>query len=232
MESWVNISIKCNIKRWSCCKGFKKFLNTALENSSNLIPKEEIYSKASRLDVEVTTDTGTIVNVEMQCVDTGDLDSSAVTYASKLVGQYTEQSAIYDDPNVISIWIIRDPITHGPMAERNCPIENAFVHLEESPWCNKCTKLSNRFKIIFVHLSRFKYDKLLEPLSELMIEWARFFINKPENVSNSDKGINDAQHIWVKLAGDKVVKEQIKAIKKLEQIQTERFKYYLYSLAE
>ncbi|MBR1944380.1 MAG: Rpn family recombination-promoting nuclease/putative transposase, partial [Alphaproteobacteria bacterium] len=44
--------------------------------------KEDPNSKASRLDIEAVTDTGTIVNVELQCVDTGDLDSRSITYAA------------------------------------------------------------------------------------------------------------------------------------------------------
>ena len=186
-----------------------KFLSTE-------VPKDEIYSKASRLDVEVTTDNGTIVNVEIQCVDTGDLDDRAITYESQLIGQYTKQGTNYKEPNVISIWIIRDPIKHGPMAKRNCPIEQASVYLEENTWCKESKRLSTKFRIIFVQLSRFKDDKLLEPLSELMRDWAQFFIDRPENVNSNDKGMTKAKYIWTKVAGDKVVKDQIKAIERYE----------------
>ena len=190
-----------------------KFLNIE-------IPKEEIYSKASRLDVEVVTDNETIVNVEIQCVDTGDLDDRAITYESQLIGQYTRQGTNYKEPKVISIWIIRDPIRHGPMAERNCPIENASVYLEENIWCKQSKRLSNKFRIIFVQLSKFRNkelnEKLYEPLSKIMIDWARFFIDRPENIISSDRGMKEAQYIWTKVSGDKAVKAQIKAIEKYE----------------
>ena len=185
-----------------------KFLNTE-------VPKDEIYSKASRLDVEVTTDNGTIVNVEIQCVDTGDLDDRAITYESQLIGQYTRQGTNYKEPKVISIWIIRDPIQHGPMSERNCPIEKASVYLEENTWCKQSKRLSTKFRIIFVQLSRFKDEKLLNTLSKLMRDWAKFF-EDPSKVDNKDGGMKEAQCIWTKVSGDKAVKAQIKAIEKYE----------------
>ena len=185
-----------------------KFLSTE-------VPKDEIYSKASRLDVEVTTDTGTIVNIEIQCADTGDLDDRAITYESQLIGQYTRQGTNYKEPKVISIWIIKDPIRHGPMSERECPIEKASVYLEENTWCGQNKRLSTKFRIIFVQLSRFKDEKLLKPLSKLMKDWAQFFDN-PSKVENKDGGMKEAQYIWTKVSGDKAVKAQIKAIEKYE----------------
>ena len=179
------------------------------------MPKDEIYSKASRLDVEVTTDTGTIVNIEIQCADTGDLDDRAITYESQLIGQYTRQGTNYKEPKVISIWIIKDPIRHGPMSERECPIEKASVYLEENTWCGQNKRLSTKFRIIFVQLSRFKDEKLLKPLSKLMKDWAQFFDN-PSKVENKDGGMKEAQYIWTKVSGDKAVKAQIKAIEKYE----------------
>ena len=162
-----------------------KFLNIE-------IPKEEIYSKASRLDVEVTTDNGTIVNVEIQCVDTGDLDSRAIVYASQLVAQHTKRGTSYDNPKVISIWIVRDQIKHG-----------------------------DKMKIIFIQLYKFKDNKLLreknlmEKIGKMMRDWVQFFLD-PSKVSNKDEGMKEAQYIWMKVSGDDEVKARIRAIEKYE----------------
>ena len=186
-----------------------KFLNTEP-------PKDELYTKASRLDVEVTTDNDTVVNVEMQCVDTGDLDSRSITYASKLVGQYTEQSAIYDDPKVISIWIVKDKLTHGTIAKRLHPIEDAVMYYRPTTLNGEYKELFDKMRVIFVQLSKFKEKRIAEEVSKIMQEWAQFFIDKPENVHSNDKGMEKAKYIWNKVSGDKVVKDQIKAIEKYE----------------
>ena len=106
------------------------------------------------------------------------------------------------------------------MAERNCPIEKASVYLEENTWCGKSKRLSTKFRIIFVQLSKFKNkelnEELLEPLSKIMKDWAKFFIDRPESIISSDQGMKEAQYIWTKVSGDKVVKAQIKAIEKYE----------------
>ena len=186
-----------------------KFLNTE-------ILKEEIYSKASRLDVEVTTDNGTIVNIEIQCVDTGDLESRSIVYASQLVAQYTRQGQSYDDPNVISIWIIRDNIRHEPMTNKLYPIQEASVFLKPTVLDKDYTKLSNKMRIIFVLLSKFKEEQVKKETDKMMQDWAQFFEN-PSKVENKDGGMKEAQYIWMKVSGDDEVKARIKAIEKYER---------------
>ena len=178
-------------------------------------PKDDFESKASRLDVEVTTDNGTIVNIEIQCVDTGDLDDRSITYASKLVGQYTTRGKSYKEPKVISIWIIRDKIRHGPMASRECPIEEVSYHLKLNLFGEESKELSNKIRIIFIHLSKFKEGKLLYKIDKIMKDWAKFFDN-PSKVENKDGGMKEAQYIWMKVAGDDNVKAKIRAIEKYE----------------
>ena len=191
-----------------------KFLNIE-------IPKEEIYSKASRLDVEVTTDNGTIVNVEIQCVDTGDLDSRAIVYASQLVSQHTKRGTSYDNPKVISIWIVRDQIKHGPMANRMCPIEEELVCLTPNLFDEGYEKSIDKMKIIFIQLYKFKDNKLLREkklmgkIGKMMRDWVQFFLD-PSKVSNKDEGMKEAQYIWMKISGDDEVKARIRAIEKYE----------------
>ena len=191
------------------------FLNTE-------VPKDEIYSKASRLDVEVVTDNGAIVNVEIQCVDTGDLDSRAIVYASQLVSQHTKCGASYDDPKVISIWIVRDQIKHGPMANRMCPIEEELVCLTPNLFGEGYEKSIDKMKIIFVQLYKFKENKLLkdkkllEKIGQMMRDWVQFFFN-PSKVSNKDEGMKEAQYIWMKVSGDDEVRARIRAIEKYER---------------
>ena len=95
--------------------------NVTLLNIETL--KEDPDNKASRLDIEAETDDGTIINVEIQCVATLDLYSRSIVYASNLVTQNTRAGKSYDEPNIISIWIIKNKITHGIMKTRHAPVE-------------------------------------------------------------------------------------------------------------
>ncbi len=97
----------------------------------------------------VKTDDDTYINVELQCVDTGDLYSRSVVYASNLivqcdsivkqyasiVKQHSMKDKSYDDPRVISIWIIRDKIKSGIINGRISPnrryINWKFIWIEE-----------------------------------------------------------------------------------------------------
>ena len=178
-------------------------------------PKDDFYSKASRLDVEVVTDNGTIVNVEIQCVDTGDLDTRAIVYASKLVGQYTTQGKSYKEPKVISIWIVRDKIRHEPIASRISPIEDALVCLRPNKSDKQYAELFDKMRIIFVLLSKFKEEKILEETNKIMRDWAQFFYD-PSKVENKDEGMKEAQYIWTKVSGDDGVKARIRAIERYE----------------
>ena len=92
--------------------------------------------------IEVSVGDKTFINVvivdprsELQCVDTGDLYSRSIFYASSLMVQHSKSGESYDvldimssnaigrmpssEPNIISIWIIRDKIKEGMLSNSN-----------------------------------------------------------------------------------------------------------------
>ena len=96
--------------------------------------------------IEVLANDKTYINIaivdmrsQLQCVDKGDSYSRAVFYASSMMIQhsvsgkgYTALDTEFDimsskQPNVISIWIIRDKIKNGIIENRTSPIEEV-VH--------------------------------------------------------------------------------------------------------
>ena len=174
------------------------------------LPRYDQLAKESRLDVAAKTNNGTIVNVEVQCVDKGDLEDRSITYAAKLITQYTKAGQSYTVPKVISIWIIRDKIIHGPMADRCHPIEEISTFLQPNASDDYYTKFSDKMRIIFVHLGRFKDPKILETISKLLREWV-LFLNEPKNVTSEkeDKAMNMAQNKWIKIAGNKKLKNEL-----------------------
>lgn len=68
--------------------------------------------KSIRLDIAATSDDGTILNVEIQCIDEGNIADRSAFYQSVLREKYLKEGQDYSDiPNIISIWIAVDPVT-------------------------------------------------------------------------------------------------------------------------
>lgn len=69
--------------------------------------------KSVRLDIKATIDDGTIVNVEMQCVDTGSIYVRSIYNQSAIVRDNTivKGQSYNAIPNIISIWIMNENIT-------------------------------------------------------------------------------------------------------------------------
>ncbi|MBR1944327.1 MAG: Rpn family recombination-promoting nuclease/putative transposase [Alphaproteobacteria bacterium] len=179
------------------------------------MPKYDKFTKESRLDIAARTDNGTIVNIEMQCIDTGDLESRSITYASKLVAQHTQMGYSYKSPKIISIWIIRDKIKYGPMASRTHPIEEALMFLNKNASDDYYTQFDDKIRIIFVHLSRFKDNKVLTTINKMMKEWV-IFLDEPEEVENKTEAMNIAKNKWIVISGDKELANQLIAREKYE----------------
>ena len=132
----------------------------------------------------------------------------------KLIPQYTKQGQSYKVldvkssyiPKIISIWIIRNKVTHGSLAKRLCPIDEASVCLKPNICTSEYTELVDKMRIIFVHLYRFKNKQLADKVSTLMQNWAQFFTNVPDGIDSTDNGMNRTQYLWIKLSSNNEVK--------------------------
>ncbi len=180
---------------------------TLMENPNN---------KASRLDIEVKTDKGIYINVEMQCVATLDLYSRSVVYASHLVTNNTIKGESYDKPKVISIWIIRDEIKHGPVKDRKSPVEEISYCFVPNNIEDKYNKFDNKSRIIWVQISKFKDIKIREKINKILQEWIMFF-EDPNKVRSKDKGISKAVKLFEKLSSPEQKRAQIRAVENYER---------------
>ena len=149
------------------------------------------------------------MNVEMQCVDTGDLDSRSITYAAQLISQHTKKGFSYN-----GIWIIRDKLTHGPLARRHCPMDTASVYLEPNMWGYEDEKFADKMKIIFIKLEEFENEESINKLDRLIQDWRNFLIDKQNKITSEDDGIREAQYLWMKLSSDKEIRSMIRAREK------------------
>ena len=184
--------------------------------------------------IEVSVDDKTFINVvivdprsELQCVDTGDLYSRSIFYASSLMVQHSKSGESYDvldimssnaigrmpssEPNVISIWIIRDKIKKGIISNRISPIEEIVHCTLPTRWDEGYEVFNNKSRIIWVQLSKFKNnDKVKEKINKGLKDWIEFF-RDPNEIESEDKGMKDAQNLWKKISADDQLKAQQRA---------------------
>ena len=187
-----------------------KILNTETQIESR-------DNKVSRLDIEVSVDDKTFINVELQCVDTGDLYSRSVFYASSLMVQHSKSGQSYEEPNVISIWIIRDRIKKGIISNRISPIEEIMNCTVPTQWEEGYEVFNNQSRIIWVQLSKFKNnDEIKDKISKGLKDWIDFF-SDPRGIKSEDEGMKDAQRLWNRISADDQLKAQQRAQDKYQK---------------
>ena len=223
MEPTEDFAFKRIFGREDSKKSLLSLLNAILDGNPvikdlTILNKEtQIESrdnKASRIDIEVSTDNGTIITVELQCLETGDLYNRAVVYASKLIAEHSTPGKSYNDPKVISIWIIRDSVKHGIISNRKSPIEEIVNCVMPTRWGEGYEVFTNKSRIIVIQLSKCK-GELLEKINKGLKEWVQFF-RDPNEIESSDEGMKDAQYKWIKISSDEQMKAQIRAQEKYE----------------
>ena len=152
--------------------------------------------KAIRLDIKATTDDGTIINVEMQCIDTKYVIYRAELYqAMMLQDLYMQSGDNYKNiPNRISIWICKSDAIDRP----GCIHEALLMY--------KATKLapievaSSKYRCIIIELSKLdKYEA--EDVGNMFKTWMDF-VNDPKKLSTNelsikevDKAIKDLEYL-------------------------------------
>ena len=130
--------------------------------------------------IEVLANDKTYINVvivdrhsQLQCVDSGDLYSRSVFYSSSMMVQHSESGKGYNEPNVISIWIIRDKIKSGIIANRISPIEEIVHCTLSTKWNEDYEVFSDKSRIIWVQLAKIKNnEKIKASISKELRNWA------------------------------------------------------------
>ena len=103
-----------------------------------------------------------------------------------------KKEQLYDNPKVISIWIIKNEIKHGSVVGRQSPIEKISYCFIPNDFEDKYKQFNNKSRIIWVQLSKFKNIQVKNKLSKILLEWITFF-NNPDDVVSNDEGIN----LWI-----------------------------------
>ncbi|MDR1598050.1 MAG: Rpn family recombination-promoting nuclease/putative transposase, partial [Holosporales bacterium] len=98
----------------SLLKGNPHIEAITLENTD--VAKLLAVDKTTRLDVKATTDNGTIIDIEIQLKNTGEIPDRVLCYQSRTVVRSMREGQSYKSPQIISIWIMGDNVLSGDRA--------------------------------------------------------------------------------------------------------------------
>ena len=148
-------------------------------NDVTLDPTE--YKKATpdgksiRLDIAATSDDGTILNVEIQCVDEGNIADRSAFYQSVLREKYLKEGQDYSDvPNIISIWITVDPVTQ----RKGCCHE--IVDMYKDNGLDPIEIASEKMRQFIIELTKLEATPK-RFLNDMFTVWMKF-IRDPESI--------------------------------------------------
>ena len=158
--------------------------NIKFSNNENI--KDDLENKDSRLDIKATTDSGNVINIEVQTTDTGNLINRGIYYCSKMIVDGTYEGYDYDKPEVISIWIIKNKIRQDNIFyDRGSAIEISQLYSPPTKENDEYLKNSNKLTTVSIFLYKF-----IEGTFDIDIEqWLRFIDNRDisdvENIYDS-----------------------------------------------
>lgn len=106
-------------------EGKPSISNLILENPN--IEKILEEDKSSRLDIRATTNDGTMLDIEIQCKNTGEIPQRAFHYLANMMPNVIKSSESYKGSNVIGIWILGENVT-----KRQNAISDAYMTFQQS----------------------------------------------------------------------------------------------------
>ena len=186
--------------------------NIKFSNNENI--KDDLENKDSRLDIKATTDSGNIINIEVQTTDTGNLINRGIYYCSKMIVDGTYEGYDYDKPEVISIWIIKNKIRQDNIFyDRGSAIEISQLYSPPTKENNEYLKNSDKLTIVSIFLYKF-----IEGTFDIDIEqWLRFIDNRD---------ISDVENKQICKANEKL--NYLRSSKDMKDIYDSKLKFLLH----
>jgi predicted transposase/invertase (TIGR01784 family) len=145
-------------------KGNPQIRDIQLENADIAKILEE--DKASRLDIKATSDDGTLLDIEIQCRNTGEIPQRAFHYLANMMPGTVKSGASYKGPKVIGIWILGENVT-----DRQNAIGEAYMTfqpLDPDPY----QIMTDSARIFFIELPKFNPKKA--DARDLLTAWLSF----------------------------------------------------------
>jgi predicted transposase/invertase (TIGR01784 family) len=148
-------------------KGNPKIRDIQLENTDIAKILEE--DKASRLDIKATSDDGTLLDIEIQCRNTGEIPQRAFHYLANMMQGTVKSGASYKGPKVIGIWILGENVT-----DRQNAIGEAYMTFQPQH-TDPYQIMTDSARIFFIELPKFNPKNA--DMHDLLTGWLSFLKN-------------------------------------------------------
>ncbi len=131
--------------------------------------------KSIRLDIAATSDDGTLLQIEMQCQNKGNIGDRASFSQARLRANSLNEGEDYSDiPNIISIWICDEPVTK----RKSCYHEIVSMYKENG--IDKIEIASEKMRQFIIELS--KLEVLPKTfVNDMFTIWMQF-IRDPQSI--------------------------------------------------
>lgn len=149
--------------------------------------KTYVDGKTIRLDIKATTDDGTIINVEMQCVDTKYVIYRAELYQAMMLQDiYIKAGETFKNiPNRISIWICKSDAVDRP----GC-IHEVLAMFKATKFAPVAIA-SEKYRCIVIELTKLnEYDD--KEVGEMFKPWMSF-VDDPQHLPDNVLSIGEVQ---------------------------------------
>ncbi|MDR1236073.1 MAG: Rpn family recombination-promoting nuclease/putative transposase, partial [Holosporaceae bacterium] len=125
--------------------------------------------KASRLDIKATADDNTILDIEIQVRNTGEIPQRAFHYLANMMPHVVKTNESYKGPHVIGIWILGENVTN-----RQNAISDAYMTFQpQDP--DPYQIMTDSARIFFIELQ--KFDPKNADKRKLRDGWLSFLQN-------------------------------------------------------
>ncbi|MDR2777417.1 MAG: Rpn family recombination-promoting nuclease/putative transposase [Rickettsiales bacterium] len=181
----------------------------SIELDNPEIPRETIDSREVRLDILARTPQGTLVTVEIQCANAGNVIHRSIFYQARLMSLQLESGDSYDRiPDIISIWIANYPATG-----RNHHT-NEIVNMYRSNEIDPIEIATSKFRTFIIELPKIDLENIPQRRRDIFTSWMTF-LKQPELVTediiNNIPEIGEAMKVLKYVSADGEFREVCEA---------------------
>jgi len=183
----------------------------SIELLNTELTKDIEGGKSPRLDIRARTDDETIVNIEMQCSDKGNLINRSSFCQARMMPQEIKEGDSYDSiPNMIAIWIVAD-----------YKATNRKHHTHEAMYMYKDNGIdpieiaSDKLRTFIIELEKIEFKRVHH--ADMFSVWM-MFIKNPESIPEeflSIPEVKEAMEELTFLSHDPEFREEYEARQRL-----------------
>jgi predicted transposase/invertase (TIGR01784 family) len=198
--------LKCLLN--SILRGDPAIEDVELDNTEIARDREE--GKDVRLDIRAKTPDGTIVTIEIQCTNRGEIINRSAFYQARLMTSELKPGESYDKiPDMISIWIADYPAT------RRKHHSSEIVYMYKGTEKDPIEIATSKFRTFIIELSKIEYKNIHR--ADMFSVWM-MFIKHPNMIPReflTIPEVNEAMSELTRLSHSREFRAEYEARQKL-----------------